>query len=201
MSHFLHMERDSLVSFYLLTESPTGKRFQWVFYSFFFYFLSDLFGFTAATCCIRARPDATRWIIKHHAFKRYHFNSFFLCLSILPASCRPLGELLNSRTFADVIVLFSFSLCRFNSSPVAGFISKIVFCFQSIHLHCYFSFDSWNCSNIILNKCVLCNLSLLVGLTSKYKLLSTNSTLHYDVTVTFDSRGRWQQNYFTVNLR
>lgn len=52
-----------------------------------------------------------------------HFTRFFLRLSILPASRRPLAELLNSRTLADVILLRRlFLLLHFHPCCCFGFI-------------------------------------------------------------------------------
>lgn len=79
-SHFLHMHSDRLDSFHLTL--GTHRRVWGV------YFPCDPFGFTAATCCIRPRPDTTCWIIKHHAFKRYLSLFFSLSPSFLPpAGC------------------------------------------------------------------------------------------------------------------
>lgn len=117
MSQFLHTDSNCLVSFYLISESQSANGFR----ERGFYSLCDLSGFTAATCCIRARPDAPHWIIKNCAFKRYHFALSVHWLSILPASCRLLGEILNSRTLAVVIPVRSSSLLFHFCFPFLNF--------------------------------------------------------------------------------
>lgn len=97
MSQFLHMDPDSLASFYLISKvSGQEKVSERAFYS-----PCDLFRFHCSHLLHRAGPDASRWIIKQHAFKRNHFTlplPLSLSLSILPASRRPRDELLTSRT-------------------------------------------------------------------------------------------------------
>lgn len=70
MSQFLHMDPDSLASFYLISKvSGQEKVSERAFYS-----PCDLFRFHCSHLLHRAGPDASRWIIKQHAFKRNHFT-------------------------------------------------------------------------------------------------------------------------------
>lgn len=114
MSHFLHTDSNCLVSFYLISRDSGRKRF------------SERGVFTLSVIFLvslqppaASEPDQTppAELLNTAPLNATTSLSLLLQLFIPPASCRLLGEILNSGTLAVVILLRSSSLLFHFSFP------------------------------------------------------------------------------------
>ncbi len=150
MSHFLHTAPDSLASFYLSSESQTGKGFRES-----FYFSLWSFRFHCSHLLHQSRtPDTSCWMIKHHAFKQT--TPLFLSISpLLSDSCRPFSELRKSRTSSNSWPI-TFTLSLFFCSP--DLVTNWRCCEQHTAFSCCTCYLCW-CDVTCLSAVMLLHLS------------------------------------------